>query len=159
MFSCRLAGAPRSDPIILVGDERVMPSELRRRPSTRESYDATRTWAILAEGVVFAPLANKIVQAGSPSVGWKMVEDWFEKQGGAAQQDLWITKKKRGPSNTKGGRPLGMDPSRGRCREHACVRRCPQDRGYVPPINRPPSHDRLRHGTPRTAQALRPSSQ
>ena len=77
VFNCREAVAPRSDPI-LVGDERVMPSELRRRHSTREIDDATRAWAILVEGVVFAPLANKIFQAGSPSAGWKVVEDRFE---------------------------------------------------------------------------------
>ena len=74
VFNCREAVAPRSDPI-LVGDERVMPSELRRRHSTREIDDATRAWAILVEGVVFAPLANKIFQAGSPCAGWKVVED------------------------------------------------------------------------------------
>ena len=41
MFNCREAVAPRADPI-LIGHERVMPSELRIRPSAREIDDATR---------------------------------------------------------------------------------------------------------------------
>ena len=73
MFNCREAVATRCD-LILGGDKRVMPSELRRRHSTREIDHATRAWVILVEGVVFVPRANKIFQAGSPSGGWKVVE-------------------------------------------------------------------------------------
>ena len=47
------------------GDERVTPSELRRRHSAREIDDATRDRATLVEGVVFAALANKVFQRSS----------------------------------------------------------------------------------------------
>ena len=68
-----------------------MPSELRQRHSTREIDDATRAWAILVEGVGFAPLAYKIFQAGSPGGGWKVVEDWFEPKRGCPTR--FVTRK------------------------------------------------------------------
>ena len=57
----------------------------------RRIDDATRAWEILGEGVVFAPLTNTIVQAGSSSGGQKVVDGWFEPRG-AAQQDLCIAR-------------------------------------------------------------------
>ena len=68
MFNCREAVAPRADPI-LANDERDMLSELRRRHSAGEVDETTNAPALLAEGVVFAPLVNKIVQAGLPNGG------------------------------------------------------------------------------------------
>lgn len=78
--------------LILVGDERVAPSELRRRYSAREIIDgATRAWTILIEGFACALLSNKTFNSGSPSGGWKVVKKWLESRE-AAQQRIRLNK-------------------------------------------------------------------
>ena len=126
MFGCREAVAPRAQPI-LVGDDGVMPSELRREHSPRDIKDATRTSAISVEGFVFSSLANKIFRAGSPSGGWKVVEDWFEPRG-AAQQDVWLAYSEN-LRLQKGEHPFVWI---GRVDDVF-----PQDRGYDPPSDCP----------------------
>ena len=38
-----------------------------------------------------APSISKIIKSGSPSRGWKIIEEWFESRG-AAQEDIWLDK-------------------------------------------------------------------
>ena len=53
LASLRRADARRTVPA-LVGDERVLPSEQRRRHSVPDIDEATRAWALLAELIIFA---------------------------------------------------------------------------------------------------------
>ena len=68
-------------------------------------------------------------KSASPSSGWKIMEEWFEPQG-AVQQNLWPDKFEV-LRMQKGGRPLDVDWTRRRCREHVCMPRHPQYRGYA----------------------------
>lgn len=110
MFGCQEALAPRVDPT-LVGDDKVMPRELRPRQSASDFDDATRAWAILVEGVFFVPLADNIFMAGSLIGGWKVVEDWFEPTG-AALKDVRGSLTWRTSACKKWEIPVGMDRSR-----------------------------------------------
>ena len=82
MFGCRESSTARPDPI-LVGDDEAMPSEIDA--ATRDDR------VILVGRSCFRSPGQQILKAGSPSGGWKVVEDWLEPSG-AAQQDLWLAK-------------------------------------------------------------------
>ena len=138
------------DPTV-VGDEIMMPTELRRRHSAREMDEATREWAIVVEGVAYPPLSCKIFKSGSQSLsqGHRVVAGKSLKSGSSREgllskiSGLAIL---RPLANAEGGRSLGVDGTRRRCRERPCMPRHSQDRGFATSSNRSTPYPGVWHG-------------
>lgn len=90
-LGCRDAVDPTTNPI-MIGDETVNNSILRAKHFNRDINNATRAWTILVKAVKYAPLVNKMFEAGSPSVAWTAIENRNAPKGAVQRKQCGLKK-------------------------------------------------------------------